>query len=198
MQMLSSVTDTRYWLSRFRPRPVVLSAPYPADECLRRLTMVTTHRGAASWYLDPRTAGHPTPRLRGDVDPSRISVARWEDTNGRNSFTPWLDVRLEPTARGGTTLTGTIGLRPEVQGLMPVITGVGGLIATAVIAAGAVQLVHGNVSALPLMLGPLAMIAILAVVNVAGLRSLERDIPKLIQETNSVLDSTATFTSPAL
>jgi hypothetical protein len=31
--------------------------------------------------------------------------------------------------------------------------------------------------------------------NVAGLRSLKRDIPKLVKEMNGILDSTATLTS---
>lgn len=156
--------------------------------------MVTTHRGATSWYLDRRTVGRPTPRLRGDVGPSLVSVARFEDASGRGSFAPWLDVRLEPAAGGGTTLTGRIGLHPAVQRLMPVITGSFGLLAMALAAGGIVLLVHGDLSGLPFVLVPLAMTAFLAVLDVAGRRSLERNIPKLIQEMNRVLDSTATFT----
>ncbi len=159
--------------------------------------MVTTHRGATSWYLDRRTVGHPAPRLRGDVCPPRIFVARFEDASGRNSFAPWLDARLEPGAAGGTTLTGRIGLHPNVVGLMPVLAGFFGLLAMAGVVGGIVQLVRGELRGLPFALVPLAMITLMAGLNVAGLRSLERDIPKLIQEMNGVLDSTATFTGPA-
>jgi hypothetical protein len=84
-----------------------------------------------------------------------------------------------------------------VQALMPVIAGCFGLLAMAGIDGGIVRLVRGDLSGLLLVLGPLAMAAFLAGLDVAGLRSLERDIPKLIQEMNGVLDSTATFTGPA-
>lgn len=77
---------------------------------------------------------------------------------------------------------------------MPVITGSFGLLAMALAAGGIVLLVHGDLSGLPFVLVPLAMTAFLAVLDVAGRRSLERNIPKLIQEMNRVLDSTATFT----
>jgi hypothetical protein len=72
----------------------------PAGEYLRRLGMVTTTRGMTSWYLDPRTAGRPEPRFRGDTGPARIFVARFAAA-GRSSFAPWLDARLEPAAGGG-------------------------------------------------------------------------------------------------
>lgn len=193
---MSSVTE-RSWFAGFRSRPVVLSAPYPASECLQRLAMVTTQRGATSWYLDSRTVGCPEPRLRGNVSPSRIFVARWKDASGRNSFAPWLDVRLEPADGGRAALTGKIGLHPDMRGVTAVIAGGGGLICVAMVVAGIALLVRGQLSGLSLLLWPLGMAAFITVFTVASLRSLGRDIPKLIQEINGVLDSTATFTSPA-
>jgi hypothetical protein len=196
--MLSSPTDEWSWPAGFRSRPVVLSCPHPDSECLRRLALVTTQRGTTSWYLDPRTAGRPDPRLRGDVGPSRLSVARFEDASGRNSFAPWLDARLEPDPGGGTTLRGRIGLHPAVRILIPLIAGVGGLIAVAAVLGGIALLVHGHLSGLlPAVLIPLGMTAFFAGFNVVGLRSLERDIPKLVEEMNSILDSTATLAEPA-
>lgn len=195
--MLSSLTDAWSWPACIRPRPVMLSSPHPPSECLRRLAMVTTRRGAASWYLDSRTVGRPAPRLRGDAGPSRIFVARFEDASGRNSFVPWLDVRLEPAAGGGTTLTGRIGLHPNVARLTPVIAGSFGLLALAGAAGGIALLIRGDLRGLPFVLGLLAITTFMVGLNVAGLRSLERDIPDLIQEMNGVLDSTATFTGPA-
>lgn len=67
-----------------------------------------------SWNRDPRNAHHD-PRLLGTVDPWQMSVARYPDAAGRNSFAPWLSVRSEAAGDGGTTLTGTIGLHSGVR-----------------------------------------------------------------------------------
>lgn len=188
----------RRWLARFRSRPVSLSSPYPVEECLRRLSTVAERRGAASWYLSSRTVGCPEPRLRGDVGPSRILVAEWKAASGRNSFVPWLDARLEPDGEGRTTLRGQIGLRPEVVTVLALTAAVGGLVCMAVVVSGIAVLVHGHLSGLPLALGPFAIAAFAAGINFEGLRSLERDIPKLMWQINAVLDSTsADFASPA-
>jgi hypothetical protein len=48
-------------------------------------------------------------------------------------------------------------------------------------------------AAAPPMLIPLVIAAFFAGVSVAGLRSMERDIPKLIGEVNGILDSIATL-----
>lgn len=189
IQMLSSLTDAWRWPARIRPRPVVLSSSHPPGECLRRLATVTTRRGATSWHLDPQNAGRPAPRLRGDVGPSRIFVARFQDASGRNSFAPWLDARPEPAAGGGTALTGKIGLHPNVAWLIPVMAGFFGLAALAGPAGGIALLIHGELRGLPLVLVPLALATLMVGINVAGLRSLERNIPRLIQEMNGVLGS---------
>lgn len=188
----------RRWLARFRARPVSLSAPYPVAECLRRLSAVSAQRGAASWYLSPRTVGRPEPRLRGDVGASRIFVAEWRAASGRNSFVPWLDARLEPDGEGRTTLGGQVGLRPGVVTVLALVAGVGGLICMAMVVSGIIVLAHGHLSGLPLALWPFVMAAFIAGMNFLGLRSLGRDIPKLIREINAVLDSAdADFASPA-
>jgi hypothetical protein len=125
-------------------------------------------------------------------------VAEWKAASGRNSFVPWLDARLEPDGEGRTTLRGQIGLRPEVMTVLPLIAGVGGLTCMGVVVSGIAVLVRGHLSGLPLALLPFAIAAFIAGINFAGLRSLERDIPKLIQEINAVLDSTsADLASPA-
>ena len=68
----------------------------------------------------------------------------------------------------------------------------------AMVVSGIAVLAHGHLSGLPLALWPFAMAAFISGTNFAGLRSLERDIPKLIREINAVLDSTnADFASPA-
>lgn len=182
-----------WFVSRFRPRPVMLSSPHTDSECLRRLALATTQRTATSWYLDPRTAGRPEPRLRGDVGPSRIFVARFEDAQGRNSFAPWLDGRLEPTAGGGAALAGRIGLHPAVRRLLRLIAWVGALMAVIAVSGGIALLADGHLSRVPPMLILLVLATFFAGSSVAGLRSLERDIPKLIDEVNGLLDSVATL-----
>jgi hypothetical protein len=177
---------------------VVLSSVYPPGECLRRLGMVTTTRGMTSWYLDPRTAGRPEPRFRGDIGPSRIFVARFADAAGRNSFAPWLDARLEPAAGGGTTLAGTIGLHPAVRAFIPVFAGVAGLIAVAVLAEGVHLLIGDHLSGLvPAVLAPLALAALIAGLRAASLRLPERQAGELLQEMNEILGPAAASAGPA-
>jgi hypothetical protein len=198
VQMPASGTSVRGWVARFRPRPVVLSSPYPVGECLRRLAEVTTVRGPTAWYLDPKTALRPDPRLRGDLGPSGISVVRWPAARGRpHSFQPWLRVRPEPAAGGGTTLTGTIGITPEERAVLWIIYGATGLIALGAIAGGIGILANGDIAGVLALLLPFALFAFPAGLSAAGLRLLEADIPRLIEEVNEILGSVATFPGPA-
>jgi hypothetical protein len=93
--------------------------------------------------------------------------------------------------------TGRIGLQPAVRVVISVLAAVGGVMAVAGVTGAVVLLVHGHLSGLAAMLIPLVVIAVFAVLNTAGLRSLERGTPKLVEELNGILDSTATFTGPA-
>jgi hypothetical protein len=197
MGILSSPADEWNWLAGFQSRPVALSSPYPTSECLQRLAAVTTQHRLTSWYFDHRSARRPEPRLRGNIGPSWISVALYEEVAGRNSFAPWLDARPEPSGGGGTTFTGRIGLLPAVRVLISFMAAVWGLIAVAGFTGGVVLLVGGHLSGLAAMLIPLGVIAVFAAFNAAGLRSLERGTPKLIEELNAILNSTVTFTGPA-
>jgi hypothetical protein len=197
MGVPSLPVDEWNWLAGFHSRPLVLSSPHPTTECLQRLATVTTQRGANSWYFDHRSARSPEPRLRGNVGPSWISVARFEEAARRNSFAPWLDARAEPATGGGTTFTGRIGLQPAVRLLISVMAGIWGLIALAGVTGGVVLMIRGHLSGLAALLIPLGVIAAFAAFNTVGLRSLERGTPKLVEELNGILDSTATFTGPA-
>jgi hypothetical protein len=118
-------------------------------------------------------------------------VAEWKTASGRNSFAPWLDARLEPDGDGRTTLRGQIGLHPQMLPLSALIAGAGGLICMVMVVTGIAMLARGHLSGLPFVLLPFALAAFIAGFNFAGLRSLERDIPKLIREINAVLDSTS-------
>jgi hypothetical protein len=177
------------WFDGRRSHPVVLSDPYPVGECLRRLATVTTRRGF-TWYLTSKNARRPNPRLRGRVGLSGILVAQFEDTLRRDSFVPWLNIRPEPAAGGGRILAGRIGLHPAVRMLTAVISGAGDLIALGGLVVGVVQLVSGQAgTALPFVVIPLILIAGIMGVNAVGSRSMERKIPKLIQEMNEIIGS---------
>lgn len=81
---------------------------------------------------------------------------------------------------------------------MSLTAGVGGLIAVSAVWGGIALLVHGHLSGLlPAVLVPLGMTAALTGFNFVGIRSLELDIPKLVEEMNGILDSTATLAGPA-
>jgi hypothetical protein len=64
----------------------------------------------------------------------------------------------EPAAGRGTTFTGKVGLNPAVMVVIPVIAGVGGLIALGALAGGVALLAEGQLGGLlPAMLIPLAL-----------------------------------------
>jgi hypothetical protein len=135
---------------------VVLSSPYPVDECLRRLAQVTTTRMPTSWYLDSRTAVRPDPRFWGDVSPSGISVVQFAEKTGRASFAPQLRVRPEPAAGERDNADGNDRDGAELKRR------------------------HA---------GPDWRLR----VPLSGLQSLKRNIPRLIEDANKTLGSTATF-----
>ncbi len=173
------------WLSG---EPVLLSSPHPVDECARRLAEVTTSRGSG-WYLDSRTAGLPDPLFRGTVGQSWISVARFREANGRNSFVPWLQGHMEPSADGGTRVAGRVGPQPVARVMVAITAVVLGLMSAAVLAAGLAQAAAGHFIGLPIVLVPLGIAAAPVGVIAAGQVSVQREIPRLITAVNGVLDA---------
>jgi hypothetical protein len=185
-----SVRELAAWQ---RSHPVVLSSPFPAGECVRRLAAVTTRRSAAFWYLDSRTALRPDPRLRGEISLAQISVVLFPG-GGKNSYRPRLDVRLEPAAEGGTMLTGTVGMQPGARTAGRVINAVAALILLGFVAGGVSRLVAGHIDGLVLaLLAPAVAIALAWGLEAAGVRSLRQDIPQLLGEVNEILGSAGTF-----
>lgn len=172
------------WADGLRPRPVVLYLPHSPSECLGRLAAATTRRGFTAWYLDPANATRHAPAFRGEVSPSRILIARFDDAGGRNSFAPWLTASLQPAASGGSVLTGSIGLRPASKAVLVVLAVVTSLMDLGVLAGGVVLLASGNLRGLPLVLIPLALAVFIAGLLAAGIRSLNKAAPHLLQEVN--------------
>ena len=177
------------WAERVTSQPIVLRAPHSPEECRRRLAEVTTPQSALSWHLDAAHAGRPDPRLRGTVEPGWISVARWRDAGGRNSFAPWLDARLEGPGET-TTLTGRVGLASALADLLPFFGGLGSLIILLLFVTGVVGLAQGHLDDLPFVLVPPGMVVFLIVFVGAGMRSLHHNTPELITEINEILGST--------
>jgi hypothetical protein len=164
------------WLGLFQRRRVELSSPYQPSECLERLAKVTTPGDAMSWYHDPRTATRPDPLLRGHVGQSDIWVTRFE-----------------PSADGGTVLSGRIGPHIDLEEIRAIYFGLGCLNGLGALAVGVVFAASGHPGALVFaVLSPLPAVRV-ARSNVAVGRSLEWEIAKLLEEVNAVLDSTATF-----
>ena len=194
--MASPDGRVRVWLGKFRRRRVMLWSPLPVSGCVQRLAEVTTLRGPTTWYIDPRTAGRPEPRFRGQAGQSRIRLSRFSAGAGRNSFFAVLDVRPCPGADGGTALSGWVG-GSEGTEFLPVFTAAFGLTSLGLLAAGIAQLVSGHLIGLvPAAAFPLPAVAI-AGFNALGHRSLERDISELLREVNDVLGSTAVPPGPS-
>jgi hypothetical protein len=162
-------------------RPVALSSPHPAEECLRRLAAVTSTRGS-TWYLDARNAGKPDPRFRGSVTARWIRVARFSEAIGRNSFVPRLQGSLRPAAGGGTAFAGEVGPDRAAVVMLVIMTGMLSVFSLASVATDVSMARAGDLGGLlAFVLIPVAMYALLVGMVVAAKRSVAREIPRLIQ-----------------
>jgi hypothetical protein len=179
------------WLGSFGRRPLALSSPYPVAECLQGLAAVTTSRGRASWYLDPRTAMRSDHLFKGELYQSRTRLARFPPTGGRESFDAMLEVRLDPQAGGGTALSGWVG-KPGGTFAAVMFTALGCLVSLGLLVAGIIQLALGHIIGLaPALAFPLPGAFIAWSFAYGRRRSLESGIAELVQEVNEVLGSTA-------
>jgi len=194
--MASPDGRVRVCLGNFRRRQVMLWSPLPVSDCVQRLVAVTTSRGPATWYLDPRTVGRPEPRFRGQADQRWIRLARFQSGAWRNSFLAVLDARPEPGADGGTAFSGWAG-RSEYLEFLPVLTAGFGLASLGLLAAGIAQLAAGHLIGLVPAAAFWLPVAAVAGFNALGHRSLERDISALLQEVNEVLGPAAVSAGPA-
>ncbi len=190
-----SFRDARKWIAVYDGCPVLFSSPEPVSESLHRLSLVTTSRRQAGWYLDPRTATTPNPRFSGQVDPSLIRMTRFADAGGR-SAEPWLEGRLDPAAGGGTMLTGRIGQKPGAAEARRAFVSLAGGVCLIVAAVGAAALASGRLFGLVFVLAPIAWFAGVAGINTANQRMLERKIPDLVQAVNETLGSTVACSGP--
>jgi hypothetical protein len=173
--------------AEFRPQPVELSSPHPPQECVERLAKVTTARGTG-WLLNPKTAGLPEPRLRGEVGVHAIRVARFRDSVGRNNFVPWLNLKIEPDGRGGAVLTGTVGPWLGASAFVGALTMIWSCMALAGLIAGSATLAAtGSARALPVLLVPVFVGAVGVLVLVVCRNSLPRQVSALLLEVIDIL-----------
>lgn len=114
--------------------------------------------------------------------------ARWQDAAGRNSFAAWLNAQVGGTEEE-TTLTGPVGLARSVTEIFPLLGAAGGLILAVLFVSGVVELVRGHLGGLALVLGPVALALFFVALMIAGRRSLDGKISKLIAEINAILGS---------
>jgi len=160
---------------------------------VERLAKVTTARGTG-WLLDPKTAGLPEPRLRGEVGAQAIRVARFQDSAGRNSFLPWLTLTVEPDGRGGTVLTGTVGPWLGAPAFVGAYAMIFSCVALAGLIAGPTALAAtGSARALPVLLVPVFVGALGVLVLVVCRNSLPRHVSALLREVSDILGASATM-----
>lgn len=174
--------------SYFAPVEVALSSPLALNTCDERLH-ATTERQGSLWYLKSGNAGHTDPRFRGKVTPSRISIARFDETLGRNSFVPYLEARLTTRPDGGTDLQGSIGLSGSTRRVMSLMSVLGGLLLAIALIVGIVLMVQGHwVSALPPLLIPLGIAGLGVALTISGMRSLHQRVQPLLSEVVDLLE----------
>jgi hypothetical protein len=161
---------------------------------------VTTGR-TSGWYLDWRTATLPDPLFHGAVGPSGIRIIRFREVNRRNGPSAWFEAQPGPAPEGGTTLTGTVGLRSApgraiVGAVVLALLAVGGVVSfvvgVVIAASGHFNGGTGVAIGLPVLI-VLSLLAGRGHDRGPGLRKVEDPIPALLGEINDVLDSTAAF-----
>lgn len=154
--------------------------------------MATSRRGHR-WYLDSATAGQRDPRFRGRVDPAGISVARFEETLGRNSFLPILAGKIVPRPDGGSEVVGRVDLPRGVPAVLWVLLLVGGALLLAILGAGEAATVRGSGQAIPFIAIPIAISVFGLFLVRAGLRSFDHAAPKLIGDVADLLEGRPTY-----
>jgi hypothetical protein len=130
--------------------------------------------------------------LQGRVGPDLIRVTRRQPRSSRNGLEASFSGRIEQAPDGGTLVAGTVGLHP----ITPVIFGVmslgGLLILGSTFANGLSSLVSGHPE-LPELLIPIAFATFYVLILVASPPAARSEIQELLNELNTILDSTATF-----
>ncbi len=161
-------------------RQVVLSSPYTPAECGRRLA-AATGRGPI-WIASSLP-------LEGRVSPDLIRVVRRQS---RNSLTAWFSGRIEQAPNGGGLVAGTVGPNPAVAAVFTLIS-LGWLLVFGVMLAAGLSTLGSSHRQLPLILIPIGFAAVYVLVLVVGPPIARYEIRKLLDELNTILDSTATF-----
>jgi hypothetical protein len=178
-------------LSQALRRQAVIRSPFPRDETASRLAAVTSRRGHR-WFLDPGAAGTSAPLLRGSVTPALVHVARFPETLRRNSFVAWFDGRLQPTADGGTDISGVVGISRPVLRVSVLLIAANLLVLVPLLVTGLVLLVgRGETGAIALVLVPLAIVTFESLLVRAGLRFLRADEQRLRRLLEEILSRPA-------
>jgi hypothetical protein len=161
-------------------RQVVLSSPYPPAECAGRLAGATG-RGS-TWIAS-------TLPLEGRVSPDLIRVARRQS---KHSLTAWFSGRIEQAPDGRTLVAGTVGPNPAVRQVFRLIS-LGWLLIFGVMLAAGLSTLGSGHPQLPFILFPIGFAAVYALVLVVSPPIARYEIRGLLDELNTILDSTATF-----
>jgi hypothetical protein len=106
---------------------------------MRRTTAGGDGTSRLTVYLHADSVGHREPRFRGTVGPSSLSIARFEETLGRNSFVPFLEGTLTTGQNGGTEIRGSVGLSRSVRLLLNLTLPIGTLIVAVIFIVGLVS-----------------------------------------------------------
>jgi hypothetical protein len=185
------------YVERDKLRPVVVTSPYPPEECLRRLAKVTTDR-KSGWYLDWRTATLPDPLFHGAVGPRGIRVSLFSEAGRRGGPLAWFDAQIATAPEGGTALTGTVGSPSAQATAMATVAFVGFWAVAGVVSfvVGIVIAASGHFNAgvgvaigLPVLL-VLSLLAGRGYHPGPGLVPAEAPVPRLLRKIKDVLDST--------
>jgi hypothetical protein len=170
---------------------VVLASPYPPAECGRRLEAAT---GRRPWNIAGFQRAGDLP-LQGRVSPALIRVARRRPASRRNNLEAMFIGRIERARDGGTIVVGTVGPDPSIQFLFMVFPVAWLLIGGGLIAGGLWSLVSGHPPLPDLfrIVIPIVIASVYVQNLVSGPAKVQREIQGLLDELNSILDSTANF-----
>jgi hypothetical protein len=173
-----------------RPR-VVMSSPHSPADCGLRLETVT---GRLPWNVAGFERRGRLP-LQGRVSPGVIRVARTRRANRRSNLDALFIGRIEQAQDGGTLVVGTVGPDPSIRILFVVFPVVVLLIGGGFIAEGlwSVWSGHRHLSYLLQAWFPIVLAGAFVRTLVTGPAKVQREVQALLDELNTILDSTVSF-----
>ena len=170
------------------PKLVRIVSPLSVIECRRRLADCTSRRGNP-YYLRSRAGGTPEPIFRGSIEGEYLSVARFSETLGRNSFVAVMSGRISGIPDRGSSIVAAVGIAGFVRVFLWVFVILGTVILGSLFGAGIAGCISGKaLPSIPFLLIPLIITAGALSLLRGGGKFVRTSAETLIREVCAVVD----------